>query len=395
MVRQINRMSARGVQTLRRPGRHADGAGLYLVIDQSGSKRWIFLYRDRVTHKLREMGLGGLRSVSLAQARSKAAAARSLLADGNDPIKSRKAARKNGDRPTFGALAEELIASMASGWRNPKHKAQWEMTTRIYCKSLRDKPVDAIETADVLAVLEPIWYRIPETASRVRGRIERVLNAAKAKGYRSGENPALWRGHLDQLLPARQKLTRGHHAAMPFHDVPDFVQTLRTLTSVAPGALEFVVLTAARTGEVLGARWSEIDFDRRIWTVPAARMKAGVEHRIPLSHRALAILTRFRPLGGGPSDYIFPGRKPGRPLSSMSLASVLRRLQLGHYTAHGFRSSFRDWCGECTAFPREVAEAALAHTLSDKTEAAYRRGDALEKRRDLMDAWAKHLNSEP
>jgi integrase len=383
------------VQALTKPGRHADGGGLYLLIDKGGSKRWVFLYRDRATQKLREMGLGGVRSVSLAQARLKAAAARSVVVDGQDPIKNRRTLRQGSAKPTFGALADELIASMASAWRNPKHRAQWEMTTTVYCKPLRNMPVDAITTADVIKVLQPIWHRIPETASRVRGRIERVLNAAKAKGLRSGENPAQWRGHLDHLLPARRKLTRGHHAAMPFKDVPAFITSLRRLSSVAPAALEFAILTAAPSGEVLGARWSEIDFELKVWTIPAARMKAAKEHRVPLSIRAIALIERMKPLATRADDHVFPGQKAGTPLSSMSLASVMRRLDRAQFTPHGFRSSFRDWCGECTAFPREVAEAALAHTLNDKTEAAYRRGDALEKRRDLMAAWAKHLDSDP
>jgi integrase len=339
------------------------------------------------------MGLGGLQSVSLAQARAKAGAARALFSNRIDPINSRKTTRRDRDKPTFGAIADELIASMSSSWRNPKHRAQWKMTTEVYCKPLRDRPVDTIVTEDVLAILRPIWQRIPETASRVRGRIERILDAAKARAYRNGENPARWRGHLDHLLPARQKLTRGHHAAMPFVDVPKLTQSLAQRTSMGSRALEFAILTAARSGEVLGARWSEIDLAEKVWTVPASRMKAGLEHRVPLSKPAIAILKAVEPLGASPDDYVFPGQKPGAPLSSMALALVLRRAGLGRFTVHGFRSSFRDWCGERTAFPREVAEAALAHTLSDKTEAAYRRGDALEKRRKLMDAWAKHLTS--
>lgn len=388
VARQIQRLSARTVQTLKSPGRHADGAGLYLIIDTSGSKRWAFIYRDRKTQKLREMGLGGLQAVSLAQARDKATEVRASLAGGVDPIAARREAERDRGVPTFSKMAELVIESMSPTWRNPKHRDQWEMTTTRYCKDIADTPVDQISTDDVLKILQPVWQRIPETAGRLRGRIEKILDAAKAKGYRSGENPARWRGHLDHLLPARAKLTRGHHAAMPFQEVPEFIARLREQTAIAPLALEFAILTAARTGEVLGASWEEIDLDKAIWTVPAGRMKAARVHRVPLSKRAVAILAEMRKIAE--EGYVFPGQQPSKPLSSMSLIAVLRRMKLGHFTPHGFRSAFRDWCGECTSFPREVAEAALAHTLSDKTEAAYRRGDALEKRRKLMEAWANH-----
>jgi integrase len=254
--------------------------------------------------------------------------------------------------------------------------------------AIRAKAVDAIDTADVLSVLKPLWLVAPETASRLRGRIEAVLAAATAKGHRIGPNPAQWRNHLDHLLPKRGRLTRGHHAAMPYADVPAFIGRLRENGSLSALALEFAILTAARSGEVLGARWGEIDLTAKVWTVPAARMKAGREHRVPLSDRALAILEEVARLHPDEETvrFIFPGRKPGRGLSSMALEMVLRRMEID-VTPHGFRSSFRDWAGEETSFPREVAEAALAHTLKDKVEAAYRRGDALEKRRNLMAAW--------
>jgi integrase len=247
--------------------------------------------------------------------------------------------------------------------------------------------VNMIDTAEVLRVLKPVWQKIPETASRLRGRIERVLDAAQARGLRSGENPARWRGHLDTLLPPRQKLTRGHHAAMPYHELPAFVARLRARDGVSARALEFVILTAARSGEVLGLQWSEIDLDRKVWTVPATRIKAGREHRVPLSPRAVEILEAMRAVRV--SDYVFPGYRAGRPLGDMALHLVRERMEIP-YTVHGFRSTFRDWCGETTNFPREVAEAALAHVVGDETERAYRRGDALEKRRKLMDAWAAH-----
>jgi integrase len=256
-----------------------------------------------------------------------------------------------------------------------------------FAAPLRSRPIDEIDTAEVLAVLTPLWQTRPETASRLRGRIEAVLDAAKAQGHRSGDNPAAWRGHLSHLLPKRGKLTRGHHAAMAYRDVPAFIAQLRECNVIAAMALEFCILTATRSGEIYGARWSEIDVEAKVWTLPAARMKAAREHRVPLSARALAILEK---LGDAKtSDYVFPSPHGRKPLSHVSMAKVMHRLQIDGVTVHGFRSAFRDWCGETTSFPREVAEAALAHVAGDATERAYRRGDALEKRRKLMDAWAQ------
>jgi integrase len=293
---------------------------------------------------------------------------------------------------TFGAFADALVEDLKHGFRNEVHKRQWSKAFKTDVPSLRNMPLDAIQTADVLAVLTPIWKTKNETASRLRGRIERVLDAARAKGLRSGENPARWRGHLDKLLPRRQKLAKGHLAALPYPDVPEFVAELRKRDGVISLALEFCVLTATRTGEILGARWSEMDREAKLWTVPAGRMKGGREHRIPLCARALAILDAVEPLRTG--DYVFPGRKRGQPLSAPSLRQFLnQRMKVAGITVHGFRSSFRDWAGECTTFPREVAEAALAHVVGDQTERAYRRGDALEKRRKLMDAWAGFIGS--
>ena len=264
------------------------------------------------------------------------------------------------------------------------------MTLQRYCAPLRSRPVDEIDTAAVLEVLKPLWASVPETASRLRGRIETVLDAARARGLigQHEANPARWRGHLDKLLPKRQKLTRGHHAAMPFADVPEFMARLRKRDAVAALALEFTILTAARTGEVLGARWDEIDFKQAVWTVPAARMKGGRAHRVALSGRALAVLKKLDAARTG--EFVFPGQRPGKPLSGMAMEMILRRMKAEGVTVHGFRSSFRDWCGEVSTFPREVAEAALAHVAGDATERAYRRGDALEKRRALMEAWATY-----
>jgi integrase len=287
---------------------------------------------------------------------------------------------------TFGQAADALFESMSPSWRNAKHRWQWDQSLRKYCKPLRDKPVAAIGTDDVLQVVKPLWRTRPETAARLRGRIERVLDSAKARGQPMGENPARWKGHLASLLPRRQKLYRGHLAAMPFGDVPAFVAKLREMEGTSPGALEFAILTAARSGEVRNATWDEIDFEARLWTIPARRMKGAREHRVPLSPRALAILREMEKARR--SAFVFPGFKRDCPLSDMTLSAVLRRAG-ADVTVHGFRSSFRDWCGERTAFPREVAEAALAHLVGDDVERAYRRGDALEKRRKLMDAWAQ------
>jgi len=367
-------------------GRYCDGRGLWLVVSPSGARKWVFrfTYCGRVT----EMGLGG-HETTLAQARDKAAEARKLIAAGRNPIEARpEAGRLKAGKPTFGQCADALLAAKASEWRNEKHRQQWAMTLETYAAPLRSRPVDEINTETVLGVLQPLWRTTPETASRLRGRIEAVLDAARAKGHiaRNEANPARWRGHLDKLLAKRQKLTRGHHAAMAFDDVPEFIGKLREREACAALALEFLTLTAARSGEVLGARWAEFDLEGKVWVIPAARMKAGREHRVPLSCQALAILEKLA--GAKTGEFVFAGQKAGKPLSGMAMEMVLRRMKVDGVTVHGFRSAFRDWCGEATSFPRELAEAALAHVSGDATERAYRRGDALEKRRKLMDAWA-------
>jgi integrase len=285
-------------------------------------------------------------------------------------------------------MADDVRETLSAGFRNEKHKAQWKSTLETYAAPLRAKPVDTIATDDVLSVLKPIWTTKAETASRVRGRIEKVLDAAKAKGFREGENPARWRGHLDHLLPRLSKLARGHHAAMPYEDVAAFTAKLRKREATSALALELCILTAARSGEILGMRWSEIDLDKKIWTVPANRMKAGREHRVPLSSRAVTILRKLEKLKTG--EFVFPGQARSKPLSNMAMEMVLRRMKVEDATVHGFRSSFRDWAGNVSNFPREVTETALAHVIGDKAEQAYRRGDALEKRRKLMEAWAAY-----
>jgi integrase len=379
------KLTARAAATTK-PGRYGDGRGLYLVVSKTGARKWVFrfTFADRVT----EMGLGNA-AVSLAQAREKAAEARKLVAAGINPIEARReAGRLAAGKPTFGQCADALLEAKSPGWRNDKHRAQWSMTLAEYAKPLRALPVDEVDTEAVLGVLQPIWQAKPETASRLRGRIETVLDAARAKGHiaRNEANPARWRGHLDKLLAKRQKLTRGHHAAMAFDDVPEFIGKLREREATAALALEFLTLTAARSGEVLGARWAEFDLEAKVWIVPAARMKAGREHRVPLSSRVLAILDILAK--GRTGEFAFAGQKAGKPLSGMAMEMVLRRMKADSVTVHGFRSAFRDWCGEVTSFPREIAEAALAHVAGDATERAYRRGDALEKRRGLMEAWA-------
>lgn len=391
MAREMNRLPPRAATATTEPGRYADGGGLYLVVGAGQSRKWVFRFK---WHKrLIDMGLGAASVVTLAKARERAAAARSLLADGVNPLEAKQADKAI---PTFGAMADRFVADLGPQWRNEKHRAQWKTTLEKDAAKLRPVPVDKVETTDVMAILNPIWTVKPETASRLRGRIERVLDAAKAKGYRSGENPARWRGHLDHLLPKRQKLTRGHHAALPFAKVPGFIADLQEREAVAALALEFAILTAARSGEVRGATWGEFDLSAKVWTIPAQRMKAGREHRVPLSARAVEILSEAKPLTTGALDaVVFPGLKPGSSLSDAAFDRLLKRMGFkpGELTPHGFRSSFRDWAGEVSTFPRELAEAALAHVVGDATERAYRRGDALEKRRKLMDAWARYCSS--
>lgn len=379
-------LTARKVATAK-AGKYSDGGNLYLLVSEGGSKKWVlrFTFRGRA----REMGLGSATVVSLADARERAADARRKIANGIDPIGDRK---RDAGILTFGEMADQVCESLSAGFRNEKHKAQWKMTLEVYAAPLRKLPVDAVSTDDVLGVLKPIWLTKAETASRLRGRIEKVLDAAKAKGLRQQENPARWRGHLDHLLPKPAKLTRGHHAAMPYENVPAFIVNLRKREAIAALALEFCILTAARSGEVFGLQWPEVDFDKRIWTVPGERMKAGRPHRVPLTERAVAILKKVRPLSEN-SEFAFPGQSLGRPLSSMAMEMMLRRMKITDATVHGFRSSFRDWAGNVSHFPREIAEAALAHVIGDKSEQAYRRSDALEKRRALMDAWAEWCDS--
>lgn len=389
--RVLHKLTPKQVALATKSGRLSDGGGLYLSID-GDRKRWVFMYALR--GRQREMGLGaaGKEGVSLAKARELASAARKQLAEGIDPLDTRHAEQRARElaskASTFGDFADRYVESKRPEWKSEKHAAQWVMTLRDHAAPIRRLWLKEVDTEAVLTVLRPIWLTVPETAQRLRGRIEAVLDAAKVHGLRDGENPARWRGHLSHLLPRRQKLTRGHHRALPFDQVPAFMATLRGRDDFCSRLLEFVVLTAARSGEARGARWSEIDRVGRVWTVPRERMKVGKEHRVPLSDRALEILDSLENLRT--SEFIFPNRS-GKAFSDMSMTQLLRRMGFAEVaTCHGFRSSFKDWAAECTSFANEVSEMALAHTIGNEAEAAYRRGTLFQKRRDLMDAWARY-----
>ncbi len=386
MARSLHKLTDTKVRALGK-GRHSDGGGLYLRVSASGGKSWSFMFNRN--NKRQEIGLGPYPAVSLSAARKIAYEAREAVALGNSPARLSDPKEEN---PTFAKAAELFLASMEGQWSNPKHRAQWRMTLGpSYCKPILNRQVSDIGLDDILKILKPHWASKPETASRIRGRIERVLAFAKVKGWRSGENPALWKGNLDAILPPRQRLTRGHMAAMPYAKLPEFVSSLRASELTSALALEFLILTASRSGEVLGAKWDEVDTEKAIWTIPAHRMKARREHRVPLSPRALEILTIVDK--ARLSDFVFPGTRKGSGQSNMTLTKLLRRMGRSE-TVHGMRSAFRDWAGDQTSFSREVAEAALAHSIGNATEQAYRRSDALEKRRELLNAWATYLAGE-
>jgi integrase len=387
MPRSINRLNSKKVEHLKTPGRHADGGNLYLSVSPAGARSWVFIFRWE--GKQRELGFGSARNLTLARARELAAAARAKLGEGIAPT--------NPKRPsggiTFGEVADKLVEAMKPSWRSDAHARQWELTLGEYAAPLRKLPVGAVATEDVLSVLKPLWNDRHETAVRLRGRLEKVLAAAEAQGLRSGKNPATWRNHLDQLLPKRQRLQKKHLAAMAYAEVPAFMQQLRKQSGISPLALEFLVLTAARTDEVLDMRWPEVDLNTGLWTAPPEHMKGGVEHQVPLSPRAIEILHLMEK--GRQGEFVFPGRKRSSRLSSCMLLETLRNMGVEGATVHGFRSSFRDWAGDCTHYPREVVEAALAHVIENKAEAAYRRGTAIEKRRELMRAWDVHCGTPP
>ncbi|MGE5546498.1 MAG: tyrosine-type recombinase/integrase [Solirubrobacterales bacterium] len=398
MARELSKLTAVTVRNITKPGLHSDGGGLYLQVTEVGAKTWIF--RFMLAGKRRDMGLGATHTVSLGEAREEARKCRQLVRDGIDPIEARRATRLAARADavkamTFKQCAEAYIKAHEAGWQNAKHATQWTSTLKTYAyPAIGALPVNAVDTGLVLKVLEPIWTTKTETASRVRGRIESILDWARVRGYRTGENPARWKGHLDHLLPARGKVQKaGHHAALPYDEIGSFMASLRGQEGNSARALEFAILTATRTGEVIGATWDEIDIDRALWTIPAERMKAGKEHRIPLSTAVVAMLQKMKEAKQEP--YVFAGAKSDKPLSNMALLMTLRRMKRTDLTAHGFRSTFRDWAAERTGYPAEVAEMALAHAVGDKVEAAYRRGDLFEKRARLMQDWADYCGAGP
>jgi len=370
------------------PKYYADGDGLYLQVSASGARSWVFVFRWQ--GRRAEMGLGSAAAgaVGLAEARDARDDARKLVRDGINPIEARRVAGVVEAPPTFGEVATALVKQLAPGWRNPKSPKQWIATMKTHAPVIWALPIQEVTTDHVLAALHPIWGSKPETARRLRSRMERVFRAAKVKRLRTGENPAAWRDHLEVLLPPARKLSRGHHPAMPYADLPEFIVALGGREALAARAVEFLILTGARTSEVRLATWSEVDLKAAIWTQPPAHTKSEREHRVPLSPRAVTILDELE--GARAADtYLFPGPSAGRPLSTGALERLLDRMKLSHFTVHGFRSTFRDWVGEATEFPSELAEMSLAHLVGGEVERAYRRGDMLDKRRRLMEAWAE------
>ena len=397
----MGKLTTLKLKTMRQPGRFGDGDGLWLQVRTAENRSWLFRYVSPTTKKPRVLGLGPEKLVSLAEAREAARDAARQVFKGIDPLDEKAAkamAAKAGllAGTTFRQAAEAYLKANGAKWGNEKHAAQWEATLTTYAfPVIGDKPVQAVETSDIVKILQPIWAGKTETASRLRGRVETVLAYATTHGMRKGENPARWRGHLEHVLPKRSEVAKvEHHPALPWREVPAFVTTaLAGEDGVTGMALRFLIATAARTGEVLGAVWREIDLKAKVWVVPADRMKAGREHRVPLNESAMSVLLKMAELGQQPDGHVFPGQKDGRPLSSMAILMLLRRIGRGDLTSHGFRSSFRDWASEATTFHPHVAEMALAHTIGDKVEAAYRRGDLMEKRAALMAEWSAFLTS--
>jgi len=397
LARQLQILSAKAVEKKSKPGYYADGGGLYLQVSSSGSKSWVFYYM--LNRRRREMGLGSLIGVTLAEARTRAADCRRLVANRIDPIDARDSDRARQaveatKSLTFAECAERFIKAHRTGWKNEKHVAQWQNTIETYCEPVfGDVPVQDVDTGLVLKALEPIWAKKPETASRVRGRIERVLDWAKAREHRTGDNPARWRGHLDKLLPTLEKKKRvKHHPALPFREIGRFMVKLRAEEGAGARALELLILTATRTIETISARWPEFDLNAATWIIPPERVKTHKEHRVPLSPHAVKLLRSLKEKRIDGENFVFPGR-PGKHLSNMALLALLERMGRDNITVHGFRSTFRDWASESTNYPREVCEMALAHAVSNAVEAAYRRGDLFEKRRRLMSDWAKYCDN--
>jgi integrase len=400
MHRDSNRLTALKVAKVNEPGRYGDGGGLVLQVSKWGTKAWLFRYERE--GRERQMGLGPLGTISLAEARGRAAEARKLLLDGLDPLAVRQDRRQAAQlaaarRTTFRDCAEKYVTAQEAGWRNEKHRAQWRATLARYAYPvIGELPVASVDTSLIIKILEPIWTIKTETASRLRGRIEKVLDWAKVRGFRQGENPARWQGHLDHLLPKKTKIAAvKHHPALPYSEIPAFMAELRARDGISARALEYAILTAARTGAVIGALWTEVDLASKVWTVPPQRAGTKITgedpkpRRVPLSDRALEIL-RSVPRENG-NLHVFIGGKAGEPLSNMAMLELMREMRPG-FVPHGFRSTFKDWCSETTNYPNEVSEAALWHVVADDVEAAYRRGDLFEKHRRLMNDWARYCN---
>lgn len=386
-------LTSKAVQSLKTPGLHGDGGGLYLKITDAGTRSWVF--RFQLNGGRRGMGLGSADAIGLSVARELASKCREQVAQGIDPIEARKTERRSSAQlkavvPNFSHTAADFIRRNEAGWSNPKHSKQWASTLKRYAYPvIGSLPVDQVDTSHILEILEPIWSTKAETAKRVRGRIEAVLDGAKVLGHRDGQNPAAWRGHLSLILPAKNKVSPVRHfSALPYADAPEFFSELGQRTGHAALGLQFLILTAARTGEVIGTTWDEIDFDQRRWDISAERMKSRRGHSVPLSEAAIAVLIQARE--ASINEYVFPGTRG--PLSNMAFTSILKRMKRSDVTVHGFRSTFRDWAAETTAHPSDVVEMALAHSVANKVEAAYRRGDLFEKRRMLMDDWASYLD---
>lgn len=398
MARQIQNLTARKCETIKEPGYYADGQNLYLQVGKTLSKSWLFIYKFQ--GKKHEVGLGGYPDIPLVLAREAAARWRKVLIEGDNPIEIKRALeaekqRNRVDNPTFAQCADKFIASHRAGWKNTKHAQQWENTLNQYAfPIIGSKQVKEIDTSLVMRVLEPIWLEKNETASRLRGRIENILDWANVHKYRQGDNPARWRGHLDKLLSSPNKVQRTQHfKALPYREINKLLLALRSNGCVSAMALEFLILTAARTGEVIGSKWSEINLNQNIWIIPAERMKMKKEHRVPLTSRTLEILSNVKQLQE--NDYIFPGRTKSGGLSNAAMDKLLQVTLNYNVTVHGFRSTFRDWASEITNFPHELCEMALAHTIKNQAEAAYRRGDMLEKRRVMMEAWLTYIETKP
>ncbi|WP_213500826.1 tyrosine-type recombinase/integrase [Novosphingobium decolorationis] len=375
----------RSVKRLSEPGLHSDGDRLYLDISKTGAKRWTYVRYTK--GRRRQKGLGAYPEVSLQQARRKRDKTNAKIRDGHDPFAGSDTSPGIERNATFGAIALEYVTSQEAGWRNPKHRQQWRNTLTTYAKPIWDVPAGEVEVDDVYAILKPIWHKKAETAKRLRGRIERVLGAATVHGLRSGPNPAAWRGNLEHLLGKQRKGPRRHHPAMAFGDVSSLLARLQLQPGTAARALELLIHTATRTCEILDARWTEFDLENAIWKIPPERMKAGKEHRIPLTPEVTKLIENLK----GHNSLLFSGQSNTKPLSNMAMRMLLRRMDIENVSVHGFRSSFRDWCGECTDVPRDIAEMALAHEVGSEVERAYRRGDALEKRRKLMQRWSNYL----